>query len=121
MKLVIVGTGYVGLVAGACFANVGNQVICADIDQNKINLLNQNKSPIYEPGLLKSLNRAVLNHSIVFTSNIKDSIEKSDIIFIAVGTPMHDDGSSNLEYIYSAGKDIGRYISASAVNDRKIA
>ena len=110
MKITVIGTGYVGLVTGACLANVGNQVICADIDKNKIELLNQNKTPIYEPGLLKTINNATANHSISFTSDIKDSIEKSDIIFIAVGTPMMHDGSSNLKYINNAGKDIGRYI-----------
>ena len=110
MKITVIGTGYVGLVTGACFANVGNQVICADINQDKIDMLNQNKNPIYEPGLLKVINSATANHSISFTCNIKDAIEKSDIIFIAVGTPMNDDGSSNLEYIYGAAKDIGQYI-----------
>jgi len=110
MKITILGTGYVGLVTGACFANVGNNVICCDIDENKIDLLNQNKLPIYEPGLLKILNDSISNKSISFSSNIKESVEESDIIFIAVGTPMNKDGSSNLEYIYSAAKDIGGYI-----------
>ena len=115
MKITILGTGYVGLVTGACFANVGNNVVCCDIDENKIDLLNQNKIPIYEPGLSKVINNGLNAKSITFTSNTKEAIEKSDIIFIAVGTPMHDDGSSNLEFIYAAARDIGQYI-----NNKKI-
>ena len=108
MQITIIGTGYVGLITGACFASVGNDVICTDIDKNKIKMLNQNKLPIYEPDLLETITNT--NNSILFTYDIKESIENSDIIFIAVGTPMNHDGSSNLEYIYNAAKDIGMYI-----------
>ena len=110
MNITIIGTGYVGLVTGACFAYMGNQVTCLDIDQKKIDLLNQGSMPIYEPGLAKVISESINNRCLHFSSNMKNSIQKSDIIFIAVGTPMYDDGSSNLEYIYNAAEDIGQYI-----------
>ena len=115
MKITVIGTGYVGLVRGSCFAYMGNKVTCLDIDQEKINNLNEGVIPIFEPGLKKIVNQSINNNCLHFSSNIKESILKSDIIFIAVGTPMYDDGSSNLEYIYKAAEDIGSYI-----NDYKI-
>ena len=115
MKITIIGTGYVGLVTGSCFAYMGNKVTCLDIDQNKIKILNSGDVPIYEPGLKKIISESVKNKYLNFSSNVKESIQKSDIIFIAVGTPMKDDGSPNLEYIFNAAKDIGNNI-----NDYKI-
>ena len=110
MNITIIGTGYVGLVTGACFAYMGNKVTCLDIDENKIKLLNEGVIPIYEPGLEKIVSKSVENKSLYFSSNIKKSIISSDIIFLAVGTPMNEDGSSNLDYIFKAADDIGSYI-----------
>ena len=110
MNITIIGTGYVGLVTGSCFAYMGNNVTCLDIDTKKVKLLNDGEIPIYEPGLEKIVDQSVKNGCLYFSSNVKESIVKSDIIFIAVGTPMYDDGSSNLEYIYNAAEDIGQYI-----------
>ena len=110
MNITIVGTGYVGLVTGACFAYMGNNVTCLDLNQQKINMLKNGKLPIYEPGLRKVIKQSVDNNYLKFSSNIKKSIQNSEIIFLAVGTPMNDDGSSNLEYIYKAAEDIGLYI-----------
>jgi len=110
MKITIIGTGYVGLVTGVCFSSVGHQVICLDVDNKKINNLKKGISPISEPGLNNMIRKSLNTKSISFSSNIKSSISKSDIIFIAVGTPMNKDGSSNLDYIYKASEDIGKHI-----------
>ncbi len=110
MNVTIVGTGYVGLVTGACFAYMGNNVTCLDIDKQKISMLKNGELPIYEPGLEKVIKQSVKNNCLNFSSNVKSSIQNSEIIFLAVGTPMNDDGSSNLEYIYKSAKDIGTYI-----------
>ena len=110
MNITIIGTGYVGLVTGTCLAYMGNKVTCLDTDKNKIDLLNEGKIPIYEPGLKKILKKSVENECLYFTSNTKKSIINSDIIFLAVGTPMNKDGSSNLDYIFNAADNIGSYI-----------
>ncbi len=115
MKITIIGTGYVGLVTGVCFSSVGHKVICLDIDKEKINNLNKGISPIAEPGLNKIIRKSLDNRSISFSSDVKYAISQSDIIFIAVGTPMNKDGSSKLDYIYSAAEDIGKHI-----GDKKI-
>ena len=87
MKLCMIGTGYVGLVSGTCFADLGNKVYCVDKDINKINMLNSGTSPIYEPGLNEIIKKNFNVGRLIFTSNLKDAIKKSDIIFICVGTP----------------------------------
>ena len=110
MNIAILGTGYVGLVTGASFASTGNKVTCVDINKEKIELLNRNQIPIFEPGLEDVIKSAVKEKCLFFSSNIRKSIKENDIIFIAVGTPMNKDGSSNLNYIHSASKDIGKYI-----------
>ena len=110
MKITVIGTGYVGLVTGTCFAHMGNKVTCLDIDKEKIDNLSKGIVPIFEPGLEKIVKQSINNNALSFSSNTKESIIKSDIIFIAVGTPMYDDGSSNLEYVYKASEDIGRYL-----------
>jgi len=110
MNITMIGTGYVGLVTGACFAYMGNKVTCLDIDEKKIKLLNEGKIPIYEPGLEKIVSKGLKNKDLYFSTDIKNSIKKSDIIFLAVGTPMNKDGSSNLDYIFKAATDIGQYI-----------
>jgi len=110
MNITIIGTGYVGLVTGSCLAYMGNKVTCLDVDDKKIKLLNGGKIPIYEPGLKKIIDIGMKNNCLYFSSNIKDSIQKSDIIFITVGTPMKSDGSSDLSYIFKVAKDIGSFI-----------
>ena len=87
MKLCMIGTGYVGLVSGVCFADLGNNIICVDKDKSKINSLNKGIIPIYEPGLEEILKRNFKQNRIIFTDNLKDAVTKSDIIFICVGTP----------------------------------
>jgi len=110
MNITIIGTGYVGLVTGACLSHVGNNVVCADINEVKIKDLNSGAIPIFEDGLGKIINESVRQGRLTFTSDIKEAIKKSDIIFLAVSTPMNKDGSSKLDYIMKAAEDIGNNI-----------
>ena len=112
MKITIIGTGYVGLVTGACFADMGNDVICYDKDTSKISKLNNNEPTIYEPGLTKLIKQNLEKNTIQFSNNAKVSIEHAEVIFIAVGTPMNEDGSTNLTNIYNVAKDIGHNINS---------
>ncbi len=112
MKITIIGTGYVGLVAGTCFADTGNEVICADVDQNKIDTLNKGEIPIYEPGLKEMVLRNAKEDRLIFTTDIKIAIEKSKIIFIAVGTPPDEDGSADLKHVLAVARDIGKYMNS---------
>ena len=107
MKLCMIGTGYVGLVSGVCFADLGNNVICVDKDTKKIDLLSKGKIPIYEPGLTELVNKNYKNKRLKFSTNLKKSIIESDIIFICVGTPTKKNGSSaDLSQIFNAAKEI---------------
>ena len=108
MKLAVVGTGYVGLVAGTCFAESGNDVICVDIDENKIEMLNTGKVPIYEPGLEEMVRRNAQDQRLTFTTDLASSVKNSQIIFIAVGTPQGPTGDANLEYVKATAKGIAR-------------
>ena len=108
MKISVFGSGYVGLVAGACFADVGNEVTCVDVDENKINMLNNGEVPIYEPGLAEIVNRNRKEERLFFTTDTKSAIKKSSVIFIAVGTPPDEDGSADLKYVLSVAKTIGQ-------------
>lgn len=110
MKIAVVGTGYVGLVSGACFADVGNDVICVDVDDRKIDRLRRGEIPIYEPGLEELVERNTDSGHLVFTTNIKQAVEKSEVCLIAVGTPMGEDGSADLHYVLEVAADIGRYM-----------
>ena len=110
MKILVIGIGYTGLVTGACFASNGNKVTCLDIDKNKIDNLNKGVVPIFEPGLSKIIKDGVSNNSLLFSINYEISIKESDIIFLTVGTPMNDNGETDLKYINSAAKSIGEYI-----------
>ena len=107
MKLCMIGTGYVGLVSGVCFADLGNDVVCVDKDLKKIDLLSKGKIPIYEPGLTELVNKNYKNKRLKFSSDLKKSIRESDIIFICVGTPTKKGGSSaDLSQIFQAAKQI---------------
>ena len=111
MKLCMIGTGYVGLVSGVCFSDLGNDVICVDKDVNKINNLKKGIIPIYEPGLEELVLKNIKNRRLNFSTNLKDSIKRSDIIFICVGTPTKKNrNSADLSQIYSAGKEISKSI-----------
>lgn len=112
MKLGVFGTGYVGLVTGICFAEKGNSVLCADIDRNKITLLNQGVPPIYEPGLKELLDTNKKAGRIQFTNDIINTIANSDILFIAVGTPSGEDGSADLTWVYNVADTIGKNMSS---------
>jgi UDPglucose 6-dehydrogenase len=108
MNITVIGTGYVGLVTGACFSKMGNKVYCVDIDEAKIEGLKNGVLPIFEPHLGTMVKNGQKKGDLVFTTQIKDALDETDIIFIAVGTPMADDGSANLDYIFSAATDIAR-------------
>jgi UDPglucose 6-dehydrogenase len=110
MKISVFGTGYVGLVTGVCFADYGNDVICADIDANKIKSLKEGKSPIYEPGLDEILENNITAERIQFTTDLVKAIKQSDILFIAVGTPSDVDGSADLKYVVSVAETIGEHL-----------
>jgi UDPglucose 6-dehydrogenase len=111
MKVGVIGSGYVGLVAAACFSEMGNTVICVDIDENKIESLKKGIIPIYEPGL----DSLVINNSskgrLIFSTDINDVLSSSEVVFIAVGTPMGDDGSADLQYVLNVARSIGQNMS----------
>jgi UDPglucose 6-dehydrogenase len=104
----IFGSGYVGLVTGSCFADVGNDVVCVDIDQQRVDRLNQGDVPIYEPGLAEMIGRNRRAGRLSFTSSAKEAVDHGEVIFIAVGTPPHQDGSSDLQYVEAVATSIGR-------------
>ncbi|RKF02820.1 UDPglucose 6-dehydrogenase [Tenacibaculum lutimaris] len=108
MKLIVIGTGYVGLVSGTCFSEMGNKVTCVDIDQEKINKLHKGIIPIYEPGLEKMVLKNVEKQNLFFTTKLEEAIEEAEIVFIAVGTPMGEDGSADLQYVLAVAKEIGQ-------------
>ena len=111
MKLCMIGTGYVGLVSGVCFSDLGNDVICVDKDENKIDDLKNGKIPIFEPGLEELVIKNYKNKKLKFSTDLKDSIKKSDIIFICVGTPTKKNSNgADLTQIYSVSKEISKYI-----------
>jgi len=112
MRIAIFGAGYVGLVTGTCFADLGNQVICVDIDKDKIKALNKGKMPFYEPGLKELVLRNNKEKRLVFSTNAKQAIEKSEVIFICVGTPQKHTGEANLEFVFSVAKSIGTYMNS---------
>lgn len=112
MKISVIGTGYVGLVSGTCFAEMGNDVICADINLEKVEQLREGIIPIYEPGLEELVKRNHKEERLIFTNNIEEAIQKALIIFIAVDTPSQADGSPNLERIEAVSRDIGKYINS---------
>lgn len=115
MKIIVVGTGYVGLVTGACLSDVGVEVVCVDIDQNKIDNLEIGILPIYEPGLEEIVHRNALKGRLKFTTSLAEEIKNADAIFIAVGTPEGEDGSADLQYVIAVAEEIGTYLEEYAV------
>ncbi|MEI6865482.1 UDP-glucose/GDP-mannose dehydrogenase family protein [Flavicella sp.] len=108
MNIVIVGSGYVGLVSGTCFSEMGNKVSCVDIDSLKIEKLNNGSIPIFEPGLEAMVLKNIKNKNLFFTTELSEAIEDAEIVFIAVGTPMGNDGSADLQYVLAVAKSIGQ-------------
>src|SRR5664280_190233 len=108
MKVTVIGSGYVGLVTGACLADVGNEVTCLDIDESKIAMLRGGVVPIHEPGLDEVVKRNMSSGRLNFNTDIERAIEFGTVQFIAVGTPPDEDGSADLQYVLTAAKNIGR-------------
>ena len=108
MNITVVGSGYVGLVTGTCFAEMGNRVTCIDIDEVKINKLKEGIIPIYEPGLEAMVLKNIKNGGLDFSTNLNDGLKGSKVVFIAVGTPMGEDGAADLQYVLSVASEIGR-------------
>ncbi len=110
MKISVIGTGYVGLVTGTCFAEMGNEVWCVDVDEKKIEKLKNGIIPIYEPGLEPLVRDNYKKGSLKFTTDTKAALRATDVCFIAVGTPMGEDGSADLQYVLAVAKSIGKYM-----------
>ncbi len=110
MKITIVGTGYVGLVSGTCFAETGNRVVCVDIDQTKVDKLSSGVITIYEPGLEKLFQRNLKEGRLHFTTNLADGVKNAQIIFLALPTPPGEDGNADLKYVLEVAKDLGRIL-----------
>ena len=115
MNLGVIGTGYVGLVAGTCFAEMGNRVVCCDVDEGKIARLNRGELPIYEPGLADLIHRNTEERRLFFTTDLARTVRESEIVFIAVGTPPDEDGSADVRHVAAVARAIGR-----AANGAKI-
>ena len=115
MQIGVVGTGYVGLVVGACLAENGNFVVCVDSDARKVERLRQGEIPIYEPGLNELVPRNVTEERLRFTTDLVEAVRQSEVIFIAVGTPENEDGSADLKHVLQVAHDIGQ-----AMNGPKI-
>src|ERR1043165_867297 len=110
MKIVVIGTGYVGLVTGTCFAETGNDVTCVDIDANKIKKLTEGQITIYEPGLNKIFLRNLKEERLHFTTSLEDGIRDAEIIFLALPTPPGADGSADLKYVLGVAEDLGKIL-----------
>src|SRR5688572_14052918 len=115
MRIAVVGSGYVGLVTGACHAETGNDVVCADIDARKIARLKQNDIPIYEPGLEDLVRRNQAEGRLSFTTDVGDAIASARVVFIAVGTPPGEDGSADLQHVLAVAKLIGQHLNGHKV------
>jgi UDPglucose 6-dehydrogenase len=108
MKISVIGTGYVGLVVGTCFAETGNDVICVDIDEKKVRMLRKAKSPIYEPGLEELIKKNIHEKRLSFTTDIKQAIKKTEVVFLALPTPPMEDGSADLKHVLGVAKIVGQ-------------
>ena len=120
MNIAVVGTGYVGLVTGTCFAETGNNVICVDVDKNKIKKMKNGELPIYEPGLMNYFERNTKNGRLNFTTNLKHAVEKSSMIFLCLPTPQDGNGSADLSYILKVANDLGSLFKENPSWDFKI-
>ena len=112
MNITIIGTGYVGLVTGTCLADVGNNVLCLDVEKKKIESLKRGVIPIFEPGLESLVKKNIQSGKLNFTSDIEKSVFYGDVQFIAVGTPNGEDGSADLQYVLEAAKNIGKFMNS---------
>ncbi|MBE2253741.1 MAG: UDP-glucose/GDP-mannose dehydrogenase family protein [Myxococcus sp.] len=110
MRIAVIGSGYVGLVAGTCFADSGNDVVCVDIDERKIDMLKRGEIPIYEPGLSELVEKNVREQRLTFSTDLKKSVAPAQVVFIAVGTPEGESGEADLQYVIAAAREIGRAI-----------
>jgi UDPglucose 6-dehydrogenase len=110
MKIAVVGSGYVGLVTGACLAETGNDVICADIDAGKIERLKANDIPIYEPGLEELVRRNQDEGRLEFSPDVGGAVERAQVVLIAVGTPPGEDGSADLQHVLTVASVVGRHL-----------
>ncbi|HVG39838.1 MAG TPA: nucleotide sugar dehydrogenase, partial [Pyrinomonadaceae bacterium] len=110
MQIAVIGTGYVGLVTGACFAEFGVDVVCFDIDTRKIEELNQGKIPIYEPGLEQLVEKNAQAGRLKFTTDLKSAVEPSLVVLLAVGTPQGTDGSADLSYVEAAARSVAEHM-----------
>src|SRR5437762_7786592 len=108
MKIAVAGTGYVGLVLGACLAENGNAVVCVDKDESKVKMLEGGQMPIYEPGLEEIVKRNDREERLAFTTDLPAAVRGSEIVFIAVGTPQGEDGSADLQHVLAVARDVGR-------------
>src|SRR5580700_3387099 len=108
MNICVIGTGYVGLVTGCVFSDLGNEVICVDNNPDKIAMLERGEMPIYEPGLEELVKRNVEDRRLFFTTDASEAVEHSDVVFICVGTPPKEDGDPDLSYVEEAAKAISR-------------
>jgi UDPglucose 6-dehydrogenase len=115
MRIAVIGTGYVGLVVGACFAETGNDVVCVDKDAAKVRMLNRGKIPIYEPGLEEVVRRNHAEKRLQFTRSLPDAVRYAEVVFIAVGTPTAEDGSADLQHVLSAAREVARALTGYAV------
>ena len=110
MKISVIGTGYVGLVTGVVFSELGNDVVCMDIDEEKVEKMKKGTSPIYEPGLETLMKRNIEENRLGFTTNINRAVKDAEVIFIAVGTPTSEDGQADLQYVQRVAGDIGKHM-----------
>ncbi|MFO1002700.1 MAG: nucleotide sugar dehydrogenase [Planctomycetaceae bacterium] len=115
MKITMIGTGYVGLVTGTCFAESGNDVTCLDVDARKVELLNRGGVPIYEPGLEELVKRNAASGRLKFTTNYEEAISKAKCIFICVGTPQDENGAADLKYVKAASENMAPYLQPGAI------
>lgn len=115
MNITVIGTGYVGLVSGACMAEMGNHVTCVDVDDSKINTLKSGRVPFYEPGLEGLIKTNVAEGRLKFSTSLKDNMQGASVFFIAVGTPPRNDGSADTSYVFGAAREIGRHLKSYAV------
>ena len=120
MKLAVIGTGYVGLVSGTCFAEMGNHVVCVDNDQDKLKKLNAGEVPIYEPGLDILFHRNVEKKRLVFTDDLKSAVNENDVIFLCLPTPQGEDGSADLKYVFAVAESIGKILQKAGDKNFKV-